>query len=229
MPTAPPVASRTERAAEDRAQDGAADKSTRMKSTGSICRVPPSTCGPARGSGSGSPSMTAIMRSTAGGDAAVEVALAKARHDDLADDPVRGGVVERALQAVAHLDAHRPVVLGDDEHNPVIDVLASDFPLFRDAQGVLLDRLGLPWSAASARRSGALARLERLQHLLERGDLLRLQRAGKVGDASFQRRHGDLRPRRKGEREVSVIRFDTSVSGRNRLSGLSRSRARFRP
>src|SRR5438309_8135336 len=41
----------------------------------------------------------------AGVDAAVEIAAAKARRDDVAHDAPGDGVVERALQTVAHLDA----------------------------------------------------------------------------------------------------------------------------
>ncbi len=51
-----------------------------------------------------------------GGDAPVEIPLTEPRHDDLADDPLAGGVGERPFQAVPDLDPQRPVVLRDDKN-----------------------------------------------------------------------------------------------------------------
>ncbi len=47
--------------------------------------------------------------------------------------------VSRALETVAHLDAHLPLVFRDEEDDAVIEFLLSDFPLFRDLDGEFLD------------------------------------------------------------------------------------------
>src|SRR5690606_33767670 len=77
----------------------------------------------------------------AGAHAAEEVALPEAGHDDVAHDSLGDRVVERPLEAVAHHDAKRPVVLGDGEERPVVHALAAELPLLCDAKRVLLDRL----------------------------------------------------------------------------------------
>ncbi|MNY49210.1 hypothetical protein D3C86_1846080 [compost metagenome] len=65
----------------------------------------------------------------AGIDAAIEIALLKARHDDFADDALGRGIVQRAFQAVAHLDAQAAIVLGHDQQGAVVDVPAPQLPL----------------------------------------------------------------------------------------------------
>src|SRR6185312_9032622 len=74
-------------------------------------------------------------------DAAEIVARAELRRDVLADDARVGGVGDRALQAITDLDAHAPVVLGDEQQDAVIGALAADLVGFGDRQRVLLDRL----------------------------------------------------------------------------------------
>ena len=96
---------------------------------------------PARGAGNCSPSMTPIIRSIAGANAAGEIAGLEFRRDDFVDDAPRGGVGERAFEAVADLDAQMAVVLGDDEQRAVVDLLAPDLPGFGDADRELLDGL----------------------------------------------------------------------------------------
>ena len=130
-----------------------------------------------------------------GVDAAGEVAFAKARHDDLADDPARGRIVQHALEPVADLDADRAVVLGDDEDRAIVDLLPADFPLLAYAQGVLLDRFRRGRGHDQHRELRALARLELLQHALEPRLLLPGQGAGEVGDTRGERRDRDLGPR----------------------------------
>ena len=46
----------------------------------------------------------------AGGDSAGEVAATELRHDVFVDDAVRSRIGQRALEAVAHLDAHAPIL-----------------------------------------------------------------------------------------------------------------------
>ena len=84
--------------------------------------------------------------------------------------------------------------------------------------GVLLDRLPFGARHHQHRELAALARLERLQHLLERGLLLRAQRAGLVGDAR-ERRHRDLGDRcqcdaqKKGEEEPHFLVPKSTLGG----------------
>src|SRR6266513_1122241 len=139
-------------------------------------------------------------RVDAGADAAEEIAVAKARRDDVAHDALGGGVVERALQTVAHLDAQRPVVLRDDEQGAVVDLFAAQLPLLDDAQRVLLDRLGRSARHHEHGDLGALAQLELPELALQRRFLLGGQGPGLVHDLRRERRHGLLRPRRGGEK-----------------------------
>ena len=59
------------------------------------------------------------------------------------DDAVGDRVRQRALQSVAHLDAHPAVVLGHDQVGAVVDALAAELPRVLDADAVLFDLLGL--------------------------------------------------------------------------------------
>src|SRR5207302_4415320 len=144
----------------------------------------------------------------AGVDAAVEIAVAKARRDDVAHDALGGGVVEHALQTVAHLDAQRPIVLRDDEQGAVVDLLATQLPALDDAQRVLLDRLGRRARHYQHRDLSALAQFELPQLALERRLLLAAQRPALVHDPRRERRHGLLCPRRGGDKPGDEIKPD---------------------
>ena len=87
------------------------------------------------------------------------------------DDALGGDVGERAFEAVADLDAKLAVVLGDDQQRAVVDLLAPDLPGFRDPDRILLDGLGLRRRHDQHRDLAALARLEILQRLRQRGDV----------------------------------------------------------
>ena len=102
---------------------------------------------------------------------------------------LRGRVGQRAFEAVAHLDAHAPVVLRDQQQHAVIDLPAPELPLLGHADGELLDVLGLRGRHDQHRDLRALALLERGQLLLERRLLLGGQRAGEIGDPRLERRH----------------------------------------
>src|SRR5438105_4287201 len=132
----------------------------------------------------------------AGVDATVEIAVAKARRDDVAHDALGGGVVEHALQSVAHLDAQRPVILRHDKQGAVVDLLATQLPALDDAQRVLLDRLGRRARHHQHRDLSALAQFELPELALERRLLLAAQRPGLVHDLPRERWHGLLCPRR---------------------------------
>ena len=72
-------------------------------------------------------------------DAAIEVLALESRQDGLADDAFAGVVVERSLQAIAHLNAHRAIILGDDEDRAVIDSSAAELAFLCHAQRILFD------------------------------------------------------------------------------------------
>src|SRR5439155_19110989 len=71
----------------------------------------------------------------AGRNTAGEIAAPDFRRDDLVDDALGGDVGERALEAVADLDAKPVVILGDDKDGAVVDLLAPDLPGLRHPDG----------------------------------------------------------------------------------------------
>src|SRR5690606_4141180 len=117
-------------------------------------------------------------------------ALPEARRDRLVDDAPRIRVGNRAFEPVAHLDAHAPVVLRDDDQHavvdaPAVDLAAADLPLFGDADRVLLDRLGLRGRDDQDRDLRPLARFERGELGLERRALLAAERSGEIVDTGL--------------------------------------------
>ena len=96
-----------------------------------------------------------------------------------------------------HLDAHRAIVLGDDQDGAVVGLCAADLPGLGEPDPELRDVLGLGRRQDQHRDLRALARLERRELFLERGLLRGRQRAGEIGDARLERRQRDLRVRRR--------------------------------
>ncbi len=92
-------------------------------------------------------------------DSAVHVSLLEAGHDLVADDPRTEHVGQGALQPVAHLDPHLPVVARDEQQHAVVLALLARLQLGGQADAVGLDRL-----AAQAR--------DGVDHDLVRGLLL---------------------------------------------------------
>src|SRR5580700_8207728 len=80
-------------------------------------------------------------------DAAGEIVRPQAREDRVLDDEPRHRIGERALEAVADLDAYLALVRGDDQKGAGILLLLSDPPMSPELIAVILDR-------------GALQRLE---------------------------------------------------------------------
>ena len=76
----------------------------------------------------------------AGIDPLGELALLEQRRHGLGDDPMRGHVGQHAFEAVADLDAHLPVVLGDQEDRAVVLALVPDLPRVGDADRIRFDR-----------------------------------------------------------------------------------------
>ncbi len=144
---------------------------------------------PALRSGSGLPSATTSMiRSTPALIPGGELAFTKQRCDVLGDDPARRDVGQRPLEAVAHLDPHLLVVLGDEEQRAVVPALAADLPFLGDPDRIGLDRLGLRRRHDQHReligRAGLPVGELRFERLLLRGR----QRLREIGDVSAQRR-----------------------------------------
>ncbi len=123
-------------------------------------------------------------------DAAVVVAHLEVRLDGLIQDAVGGRVRQCAFQAVADLDTHPPVVLGDDQYRAIVDSLAPELPLVRDANAVLLDFLRLGGGNDQDRDLAALLRLQVCQLALEFIDRSAGEGSGEVDDAGRERRNG---------------------------------------
>ena len=136
-----------------------------------------------RGDGSGSPSMTPIIRLMPAAMPPAKSPLLKRGVITSSMMRLRGDVGQRAFQAVADLDAQLAVVLGDDEQRAVVDLLAADLPGLRDAQRILLDGLGRRSSARSAPRSGCPCASRSRQAAASARRFAARQRAGLVDHA----------------------------------------------
>ena len=102
-----------------------------------------------------------------GDDAAVIVAGLEAGGDLLGDNAPGKEVGETPLKAVADLDAHLALGLGDEEERPVVFPLLADLPALRDLEGSGLD--GLPGNVGEDedRQLGRVAGLEAGEKLLQ--------------------------------------------------------------
>src|SRR5262249_23500013 len=76
----------------------------------------------------------------AAADAAGDIVGAKARDDRVLDDELGDGVGERALEAVAHLDAHLALAWHHDQQHAVVGVLLPDSPAAAELDAEVLDR-----------------------------------------------------------------------------------------
>src|SRR5262249_21153190 len=132
----------------------------------------------------------------AGRDAAGEIAGLEFRRDVLVDDALGGDVGQRAFEAIADLDTEVTVVLGDDEHGTVVDLLAADLPGFRRAERELLDRFTVRRRHDEYRDLAALPRLEIPDGLVQRGDIAATERSGLVDHTPDERRDRDGSQRR---------------------------------
>jgi hypothetical protein len=90
-----------------------------------------------------SPPTTPMIRSTPALMPCANFPFAKRRRDVLGDDAPRGDVGKHALEPVADLDPHLPVVLRDQEQRAVVLALAPDLPLLGNADRICLDRFRL--------------------------------------------------------------------------------------
>src|SRR3954452_872539 len=137
-------------------------------------------------------------------DAAREIAGAEPRGDPVLDDEPGNSVGKRALEAIAHLDAHLALVRRHDQQHAVVLALLTDLPAAAKLVAEVLDRR-------------ALQRFERHHHELvtglgfELGELLgerracsRIQNAGIVDHAAGK--HGKIERQRGDEKQKSERR-----------------------
>jgi hypothetical protein len=127
-------------------------------------------------------------------DATGEIALLEARGDGFGDDPLGDGIRNRPLQAIAHLDAQGPVVLGHQQQHAVIHPLAPQLPGFRHPQAELLDGLGLGGGHQQHRQLRALGLLQLGQSGLQGLPGSSVQGASEIGNPALQDRHRHLSP-----------------------------------
>src|SRR5438445_619997 len=100
--------------------------------------------------------------------------------EPLDQEPPRRNIGERALEAVADLDAQVMVVLGNDEDRAVVDLLTPDLPGLGNADRELLDCLRVCRWHDQHGDLAALARFEVTQLLRKHSYIAARQRAGLV-------------------------------------------------
>ena len=157
----------------------------------------------ARSPGTASPRAARMIWSRGGLDAAREVVRAEPRLRVVLDDAGGADVRQRALEAVADLDAHLPVVDEHEEDGAVVLVLLADAPGLERGRRVLLDR--------GARRQPPVDEDEHLvrglalelrERLVQRRQARRVDDARAVGRVAVGTgRDLDRRLRGGGERE----------------------------
>ena len=151
-------------------------------------------------------------------DAAGEIALLETGCDGLGDDALGQRVGNGALQAAAHLDAQFAIVLGDQQQDAVIDLLATglraaELPGFDHFQAVFLDGLRLGRGHDQHGHLRAFALLDRRQLRLDLSALIGIERTGGVGHPRHQLGHGLFvlrpgQPRAQGQPEREQSRPD---------------------
>src|ERR1700735_882618 len=160
-------------------------------------------------------------------DSSVVVPQLEMRRDRLVDDAIRDRVRQSPFQAVPHLDAYPPIVFGDQQYRAVVDPFASELPLLRNADTVLLDLLRLrAWNDQHGNLA-ALLGLEIGEFSLDAVDRAARERAGQVDDPPRQRRDRYVRAReQRGEANARGYRDATEAMPRGH-STLVRRRRRW--
>ena len=115
-----------------------------------------------------------LLASDGGGESAnrglhpaVEVAGPETGRDQTRDDPVRQGVGQGALEAVADLDSNLAFVAGDQQQHAVVNALAAEPPGFGDPDRVVLERVPLQGADGEHHHLGPGLPLQRFELLLE--------------------------------------------------------------
>ena len=124
------------------------------------------------------------------GQAACIVVGTKARLHGAIDDAGRHDVGDGTFELAGHLDAHAPVVLGNDDERAVADVLAAQLPAAGNTPGVggNVFRGGGGHHQNNDLRTGVVLQLFEL--CSERLYIVAAERAALVNDPASQLGHG---------------------------------------
>ncbi len=133
-------------------------------------------------------------------DAVRGASLAEARGDDVPENGGGDRVGEPALEPVADLDAHLPVVEEDEEDDAVVEALLADPPRLGQPDRVALEALALERAEDGDHHLVAAGGLPGRELLLEAVPVGGGQRARVVVDAPVgRRRNGKRRRARRGQ------------------------------
>ena len=129
-------------------------------------------------------------------DAAVEIAGLESRRDRVRNDDAGDGVGQRALEAVADLDAHPPLLRRDQKESAVVLFRFAQFPGAEQPVGVGLDLLAVERGHGRDDELNAGLLLEIGELALEIGVRDRREDVRLVDDPSGQRGEVGRRKRR---------------------------------
>ena len=127
----------------------------------------------------------------AAGDAAAIVAGLEARRDGVGDDHGGEGIGQRAFQAIAHFDAHPPLLGRHQQQHAVVLVLLAELPEAEQLVGIGLDLLALERAHRGDDELDARLLLELGELGLQRVARLLRDDVGLVDDAARERREGE--------------------------------------
>ena len=135
-------------------------------------------------------------------DAAVEIAGLEARRNGVRDNDARHRVGQRALEAVADLDAHLSLLWRDEEKDAVVLLGFAELPRAEELVGVRLDLLAAERSDGCDHQLDAGLLLEGRRALFEVGGRDRRENVRGVDDPAGQRRENSppKKQRRSTER-----------------------------
>ncbi len=111
---------------------------------------------------------------------------------DFVNYPVRGGIIQYAFQAIAHLDAQGAIIMCYEQQRTIVDTFAPKFPHIDHAYAELLYGFRLGGGNDQHCYLRTLLRFKGCHARIQRLDLLRIQRAGEICDACSQLRHGNF-------------------------------------
>src|SRR5262249_33029436 len=132
-------------------------------------------------------------------DAAWNIIGAKARDDRVLDDELGDSVSERALKAVAHLNAHLALAWHEDSQHAVVLALLSDAPAAAELKAEILDRGALQRSQGDDHELVGSLGLEVRKLLGERRPRCRIEDVGLVHHPAAERGQDERQSRHDRE------------------------------
>ena len=120
-------------------------------------------------------------------DAARIIASPKCRHNGLIDDAIRDEIRQCPLEAAANFDAYPSILDSNEQQGAIVDTLTPELPGIDYSDRVLLDFFGCDGRDCQHGDLHALTSLERGEHRLELGLLLRREHSGLIGHPSGER------------------------------------------